>query len=131
MNNKNPQLSRLFSIFVDETTLHGFPEIHKSKSIWLKVFWMVVLILSIIAVVYGISQLVNEFNERPTLTLYDWKSEEEGLKFPPVLICSEILMINYTKLKRIKNTLANCRIGESVNAGLFVDTKSPQSQNFF
>jgi hypothetical protein len=92
----------LFSSFAEETTLHGFPDIHRSKNVWHKVFWTVVLFLSIIAVVYEIFELVNEFNERPILTLYDWKSKKEGLIFPEMTICSENMMINYTKLKESK-----------------------------
>jgi hypothetical protein len=90
-----------FASFAQETTLHGIPNIHHSKSTRRKIFWTVVLLLSGIAVVYEIYKVIGDYKNRPILTLYDFKSPNE-LFLPQVTICSENTLINYTKIRELK-----------------------------
>jgi hypothetical protein len=116
---KQKTRERPLSSFVQETSLHGFPNIHHSKSTGRKIFWIVVILLSGVAVVYEIYKVIGDYNERPILTLYDFNNMDE-LMLPQVTLCSENLMINYTKLRELK---IHPQIVEFAKSRLAIDDK--------
>lgn len=77
------QTTKQFGRFAEETTLHGFPDIHKSRNRYLRIFWIVVLLISTIAVAYEIYKVVGDYMDRPIITMYDWRSVN-GFPFPQV-----------------------------------------------
>ncbi|XP_041464797.1 degenerin deg-1-like [Lytechinus variegatus] len=106
--------------FVDNATTHGIPRfLNSSRSLISRLFWCVVTLGLLGALLYQGSKLVIAFTGRPTTTKISLITESK-LEFPSVTICN-LNMMRRSKLNGTRfETLANLDVDHHVS-GIGVD----------
>ncbi len=97
----------MLSKFFKTTSCHGFSSIHSSKSIKLKVFRILVLLLSFSLLFCLLFRIIWRFANNPTVTSIETKMWEL-MEIPKVLVCQgRFLRLSFLKQKNISERLAD------------------------
>ncbi len=96
----------MLSKFLKSTSCHGISGIHSSKPMKLKVFWILVLLLSFSHLVYLLVSIIWRFANNPTVTSIESKMMD-NMEMPKVQVCQDRqLSMSFLKQKNISDRLA-------------------------
>lgn len=75
-----------YETFSQATSLHGFSELYNAKTNFWRLFWFVIVTLSIGVTVYQISQTTNQFFNQGTFTVIE-PVPTDRIRYPPIKLC--------------------------------------------
>ncbi|CAO4361501.1 unnamed protein product [Caenorhabditis nigoni] len=73
--------------FSNTTTLHGPKRIYHGKRLSF-LFWMIIMVASMIMLLTQVTSLINMFLSKPTVSQVSFLLSEGGMQFPRVTVCS-------------------------------------------
>ncbi len=97
----------MLSTFFKTTSCHGISIIHSCKSLKLKVFWTLALLLSFSLLVCLLVSIIRRFANSPTVTSTSSKVMRR-MEMPKVLVCQDrTLSLSFLNQKNISDKLAH------------------------
>ncbi|XP_037798492.1 uncharacterized protein LOC119593610 [Penaeus monodon] len=82
------------------TSCHGFSHIYRSKSVSMKAFWTISLLILMVFYWFSVLSLLSEFLERKIISQTTTeKADMTGLQIPSLIICNR----NYFSKKKLQN----------------------------
>ena len=109
------KLSNLFKEWTESMTVHGFPNILRTKFLTIRIIWIISFLLSVSGCLYIITlNLINYFNFDVITKIRI--VEKDSVKFPAVTICNINPFFTQESIEFVKSILEINNITEMSNA---------------
>ncbi|ROT82515.1 Na+ channel domain containing protein [Penaeus vannamei] len=93
-------MKKLMRSFMSETTCHGFSHIYRSKSLFMKGFWTISLLVLMLTFWFSVLTLFAEFLERKIISQTTTeRADMTGLQIPSLIICNR----NFFSMKKLQS----------------------------
>lgn len=79
-------LRKGFHRFSKGTSVHGFSQLHETKSVFWTAFWTVTIVGALFMTTYQMSEAIRQYIDQPTSTVILTADESEIL-YPPIRLC--------------------------------------------
>ncbi|CAF0860551.1 unnamed protein product [Brachionus calyciflorus] len=122
MSSMKSNLKALFLEWVDPLTMHGFPNIFRTKNLSIKILWIIAFIVSNGFCFYFIAKSLLEYLQFNVVTKIR-VLEKDSIQFPAVTICNANLFTTSLAIDYSTSLLANISVTDISNSTFL-------SQNF-